>query len=125
MRFARSVAAAVLAGLVMGLAAGSDEAQAIKFPLRIDFSYCWGYVAQCPFPATGYAGSASWLLQANNTYQDSQGASGTYVIDLANQRIQLTYPAYNTVYSGQHVGGGCFQGTMQSGGYSGTWAGCK
>jgi hypothetical protein len=125
MLFVRSVAAALVAGALAGLAGGPEEAQAINFPVQIDFSYCWGYATPCPFPPSGAAGSASWLLQQNKTYQDNFGNAGTWTVDVATQRIELTYTQYGTVYQGQHMGGGCFQGVMSYGSYTGTWAGCK
>lgn len=121
----RSILGALTAGLVFGLASGPSEAQAINFPLRINFAYCWGAVTPCAYPAAAGGYPATWVLQQNGNFQDNFGDVGTYAVDVANQRLELTYTASGVVYRGQHVGGGCFDGSMGSGGYNGTWAGCK
>ncbi len=68
----RNILTSVAAGLLMGAAAGPDQAVAEpSFPLAIDFNYCWGSTDPCPRTYIDV-----WNLFDDNTWRSDSGFEG-------------------------------------------------
>ena len=72
-----------------------------------DLTYC---------PLTTGCASAIWDLGANHIMSDNLGGTGTWKYNATSHKLTVTYPAFDTVYTGKGTPKKGFSGTITEAG---------
>ena len=112
--------AAMGAAFAIGSVAAPTQAEAVAFPITLEFNYCWG-VQTCAYPP----GPVFFTVERNGTFTVSDGFQGTWTYNGAQKRIALAYDGGAPIYKGRVLQGCVTNGFMDMGGVpEGSWSGC-
>lgn len=111
---------AATAAFGIGLASSSSQAEAVAFPVILDFNFCWG-AQTCAYPP----GIVYFQVESNGTFTVSDGFTGTWQYVAARRQVRLSYAGGSPIYIGTIRNGCVTNGYMDVGGApQGSWSGC-
>lgn len=108
------------AAFAIGSAVAPTQAEAVAFPVTLEFNYCWGQQT-CAYPP----GPVYFTISQNGTFTVSDGYQGTWTYNSRTKRAALTYDGGAPIYKGRVVRGCVTNGYMDVNGTpEGSWSGC-